>query len=41
MEKIMDLCNEQNCCGCGMCEKKCPKQAIEIKENENGKKKEK
>ena len=32
----MDLCNEQNCCGCGMCEKKCPKQAIEIKENENG-----
>lgn len=32
----MDLCNENNCCGCGLCVNVCPKQAITLKENKDG-----
>lgn len=32
----MNLCNKNNCCGCGLCATICPKKAITLKENEEG-----
>ncbi len=32
----MELCNEKNCCGCGLCVTICPKKAITLKENQDG-----
>ena len=32
----MNLCNSNNCCGCGLCELVCPKKAIKLKEVEYG-----
>ena len=34
MEELVNL--KDKCCGCGLCAVKCPKQAIEIKEDEYG-----
>lgn len=32
----MNLCSDNNCCGCGLCASICPKKAIKLKENEDG-----
>ena len=33
---MIEIKNKSNCCGCTACVSKCPKNAIEMKEDENG-----